>query len=99
MVAGDLTTGWRHSAAEAIVQTVKGATDLRMLTEPRLLPTRCRPFRQVRVPVVVRDHGEVRAGRDLITGQYRENRVWPVTPRRAEIPFVFWVHPTKRTSW
>ena len=74
-VAGDLTTGWRHSAAETIVQPVKGATDLRMLTEPRLLPARCRLFRQVRVPVA-RDHGEVRPGKGLITGQYRENRVW-----------------------
>ena len=65
MVAGDLTTGWRHSAAETIVQPVKGATDLRMLTEPRLLPARCRLFRQVHVPVVhdpvaAHDHGEVR---------------------------------------
>ena len=62
-VAGDLATGWRHSAAGTIVQTVKGATDLRMLTGPRLLPIRCRLFRQVRVPVArvpvaAHDHGE-----------------------------------------
>jgi hypothetical protein len=68
MVAGDLTTGWRHSAAETIVQLVKGATDLRMLTEPRLLPARCRLFRHVRV-LVARDHVEVRPDKDLITGQ------------------------------
>ncbi len=93
MVAGDLTTGWRHSAAETIVQPVKGATDLRMLTEPHLLPARCRLFRQVRVPAVVRvpvarDHGVGRPDKGLITGQYREDRVWPVTPRRAEIPLI-----------
>ena len=63
-VGGDLTTGWRHSAAVTIVRAGKGATDLRMLTKPRLLPTRCRLFRQVRVPaahgpVAAHDHGEV----------------------------------------
>ena len=60
-VAGDLTTKWRRIAAvteavtEAvtIVQPVKVAMHLCELTNPRLLPTRCRLFRQSRVLVAV----------------------------------------------
>ena len=47
MVAGDLATKWRRFAAVTIVQPVEVATHLRMLTDPRLLPTRCRLFRRV----------------------------------------------------
>ena len=65
-VAGDLATTWRRIAAVTIVQPVEVAT--RKLTDPRLLPVRCRPFRRVRVPVA-RDHVEVRPDKDLITGQ------------------------------
>lgn len=66
-VAGDLATTWRRIAAVTIVQPVEVAT--RKLTDPRLLPVRCRPFRRVRVPVA-RDHVEVRPDKDLITGQW-----------------------------
>jgi hypothetical protein len=74
-VAGDLATKWRRFAAVTIVQPVEVATHLRELTDPRQLPTRCRLFHHVRVPVV-RDHVEVRPDKDLITGQwYRQNWV------------------------
>ena len=56
MVAGDLATKWRHIAVVIIVQPVVVATYLRMLTDPRRLPTRCRLFRRIRVLVVARDH-------------------------------------------
>ena len=39
----------KHGAKVTIVQTVVVATHLRMPTNPRLLPTRCRLFRRVRV--------------------------------------------------
>ena len=45
---------WRRFATVAIVQNVVVANHLRMLTDPRLHPTRCRLFRRVRV-LVVRD--------------------------------------------
>jgi len=66
-VAGDLATKWRRIAVVIIVQPVEVAT-LQELTDPRLLHTRCRLFRHIRVPVVrvpvvripvVRDHIEV----------------------------------------
>ena len=56
-VAGDLATKWRRIAVVIIVQPVEVAT-LQELTDPRLLHTRCRLFRHIRVPVV-RDHIEV----------------------------------------
>ena len=49
MVAGDLATKWRRFAAATIVQPVEVATQLRMPTDPHLLPTRCRLFRRGRV--------------------------------------------------
>ena len=58
---------WRRFAAVTIVQPVEVATHLRELTDPRLLPTRCRLFRRGRV-LVARDHVEVRPDKDLITG-------------------------------
>ena len=45
-------------------QGVAAATHLRQLTNPRLLPTRCRLFRRGRV-LVARDHVEVRPDKDL----------------------------------
>ena len=66
-VAGDLATKWRRIAVMIIVQPVEVATHLRMLTDPRLLPTRCRLFRRIRVLVahdhvlVARDHVEVQS--------------------------------------
>ena len=65
-VAGDLATKWRRIAAVTIVQPVEVAT--RELTNPRLLPARCRLFRHIRA-LVARDHVEVRPGKDLITGR------------------------------
>jgi len=53
-VAGDLATMWGRFATAPIVQTVVVATHLRMLTDPRLHPTRYRLFRRVRV-LVARD--------------------------------------------
>src|ERR1035437_6920595 len=53
-VAGDLPTMWGRFATAPIVQTVVVATHLRMLTDPRLHPTRYRLFRRVRV-LVARD--------------------------------------------
>jgi hypothetical protein len=58
MVAGDLATKWRRIAAVIIVQPVEVATHLRMLIDPRLLPTQRRLFRRIRV-LVARDHVEV----------------------------------------
>jgi hypothetical protein len=62
-VAGDLATKWRRIAVVIIVQPMEVATHLRMLTDPRLLPTRCRLFRRIRVLVarilVARDHDHV----------------------------------------
>ena len=66
-VAGDLATKWRRIAAVIIVQPVEVATHLRVLTDPRLLPTRRRLFRRIRVLVahdhvlVDRDHVEVQS--------------------------------------
>jgi hypothetical protein len=61
-VAGDLATKWRRIAVVIIVQPVEVAT-LQELIDPRLLHTRCRLFRRIRVLVaripVVRDHIEV----------------------------------------
>jgi hypothetical protein len=48
-VAGDLATVWGRFATVTIVQTVVMSTPLRMLTDPRLHPTRFRLFRRVRV--------------------------------------------------
>jgi hypothetical protein len=62
--AGGLATRWRRFAAVTIVQRVEVATHLRTLTDPRLLPTRCRLFRRGRV-LVARDHVEVRPDKDL----------------------------------
>jgi hypothetical protein len=48
---------------------------LRELTDPRLLPTRRRPFHRGRV-LVARDHVEVRPDKDPITDLwYRQNWV------------------------
>jgi hypothetical protein len=67
-VAGDVTTKWHRIAVVIIVQPVEVATHLHELTDPRLLPTRCRLFRRIRVLVarilvartlVARDHIEV----------------------------------------
>jgi hypothetical protein len=55
-VAGDLATKWRRIAVVIIVQPMEVATHLRMLTDPRLLPTRCRLFRRI---LVARDHDHV----------------------------------------
>ena len=63
-VAGDLATKWRRFAAVTIVHPVEVATHLRELTDPRLLPTRCRLFRRSRVLVAL-DHVEVRLDKDL----------------------------------
>jgi hypothetical protein len=57
--AGALATEWGRLAAVTIIQTMVAdivqamvvATHLRMLTYPRLHPTRCRLFRRVRVLV------------------------------------------------
>lgn len=48
-VAGDVTTKWRRIAVVIIVGPVEMDT-LRELTNPRLLPARCRLFRRMRVP-------------------------------------------------
>jgi hypothetical protein len=65
-VAGDMATKWLRIAVVIIVQPVEVATHLRsMLIDPRLLPTRRRLFRRIRVLVahdhvlVARDHVEV----------------------------------------
>ncbi|MGO9378103.1 MAG: hypothetical protein ACLPN1_16195 [Dissulfurispiraceae bacterium] len=50
-VAGDLTIKWGRIVAVTIAQQVEIATHLRELTNPRLLPTRCRLFRRSRVLV------------------------------------------------
>ena len=63
-VAGDMATMWRRFEAVTIVQPVEVATQLRELTDPRLLPTRCRLFRRGRV-LVARDHIEVRPNKDI----------------------------------
>jgi hypothetical protein len=63
-VAGDMATMWRRFEAVTIVQPVEVATHLRELTDPRLLPTRCRLFRRGRV-LVARDHVEVRSDKYL----------------------------------
>jgi hypothetical protein len=74
MVAGDLATKWRRIAVVIIVQPVEVATHLHELTDPRLLPTRCRLFRRIRVLVarilvalvlVARDHVEVNSVRQI----------------------------------
>ena len=59
-VAGDLATKWRRIAVVIIVQPVEVATLLRVLTDPRLLPTQRRLFRRIRV-LVARDHVEVQS--------------------------------------
>ena len=59
-VAGDLATKWRRIAVVIIVQLVEVATHLRVLTDPRLLPTQRRLFRRIRV-LVARDHVEVQS--------------------------------------
>jgi hypothetical protein len=58
-VAGDLGTKWRRFTAVTIVQPVEVANHLLELTDPRLLPTRCRLFHPGHV-LVARDHVEVR---------------------------------------
>ena len=65
-VAGDLATKWRRIAAVTIVQPVEVATHLRELTDPRLLPARCRLFRRGRV-LVARDHVEVRPPTKIVS--------------------------------
>jgi hypothetical protein len=59
-----------------IVQPVEVATHLRLLTDPRLLPTRCRLFRRIRVLVaripvalvlVARDHVNVNSVRQIVS--------------------------------
>jgi hypothetical protein len=50
-VVGDLATVWGRFVTAPIVQTVVVAIHRRILTGPRLDPTRRRPFRRVRVPV------------------------------------------------
>jgi hypothetical protein len=52
-----MTTKLRRFVGVTIVQPVEVATHLRQLTDPRLLPTRCRLFRRSRVLVVAEvDH-------------------------------------------
>ena len=58
-VAGDLGTKWRRFAVVTIVHPVEVVNHLRELTDPRLLPTRCRLFRRGH-GLVARDHVEVR---------------------------------------
>jgi hypothetical protein len=64
MVAGDMATKWRRFAAVTLVQPVAVAMHLRELTDLRLLPTRCRLFRRIRV-LVGRDHIELRSNKDI----------------------------------
>ena len=64
MVAGDMATKWRRFAAVTLVQPVAVAMHLCELTDPRLLPTRCRLFRRIRV-LVGRDHIELRSNKYL----------------------------------
>jgi hypothetical protein len=54
-VAGDLGTKWRRFAVVTIVHPVEVVNHLRELTDPRLLPTRCRLFRRSRVPEEAED--------------------------------------------
>lgn len=63
-VAGDMATKWRRFAAVTIAQPVEVATHLCEVTDPHLLPTRCRLFRRIRV-LVARDHVDVRFDKDL----------------------------------
>ena len=63
-VAGDLATMWRRSAAVTIAQSVEVAAHLRQLTDPRLLPARCRLFHRSRV-LVARDHVKCSPENDL----------------------------------
>ena len=55
---------WRRFAVVTIVQPLEVATHLRELTDPRLLPTRCRLFHRIRV-LVARDHVEVQSDKYL----------------------------------
>jgi hypothetical protein len=53
--AGDLVTKWRRFAAVTIVQPAEVVTThLRTLTDPHLLPARCRLFHRGRVLMVSR---------------------------------------------
>src|SRR5450759_3401626 len=73
-VTGDLATVWGRFAAVTIDQTVVAVTHLRILTNPRLHPTRCRLFRRILV-LVARD-------------RIKENRLLAQTglsPRRLAI--------------
>ena len=63
-VAGDLGTKWRRFAAVTIVHPVEVANHLRELTDPRMLPTRCRLFQRGRV-LAAHHHVEVRPDKDL----------------------------------
>ena len=70
-VAGALRTKWRRFAAMIIARPVGVAMHLRELSNPRLLPARCRLFRRSHVLVVrnhilvARDDVEVRPDRYL----------------------------------
>jgi hypothetical protein len=57
-VAGDPATRWHRTVAVTIVQAVVVATQLRMLTDPRPHPTRCRRLCLARV-LVARDRKNV----------------------------------------
>jgi len=48
-VAGNLVSKWGRFATAAIVQTVVVVPHLRMRTDPRPHPTRCRLSRRIRV--------------------------------------------------
>ena len=54
--AGDMATKWRRFAAVTIVPAVEVAANLRTLTDPRLLPARCRLFRRGHGLIVHRSH-------------------------------------------
>ena len=63
-VAGGLAIVWgRFATVAIIVQTMVVDRQLRMLTDPRLHPTRCHLFRRIRV-LVARDRIKVKVWRD-----------------------------------
>jgi hypothetical protein len=85
-LAGDPATKWRRIAAVTIVQPLEAAPHLDELTDPRLLPARCRLFRHVRIPVA-RGHVEVQPDKDLSTGKYHQDGVQSMMTLGAGIKF------------
>jgi hypothetical protein len=65
-VTGDPATKWRRFAAVIIVRPEEVAMHLGVLTDPPLLPTRCRLFRRIRV-LVARDHVEVQSATNILS--------------------------------